>query len=186
MHFNKKRVISIAVLVAATVANSLCANDVNAIAELKYSAANGKATSYLDSASNTTYAPHFSAGVLFGEYNTRALINYKPIRWRDADADLVSLSLDYIYKANKDLDLYAGAGIGSMSYKAQGMKDTKRVYTLQAGVNYSIHENIYAIAGINYLNTNDLGIQKNQYIYSDVENMLSAEIGLGFRFGSSK
>jgi opacity protein-like surface antigen len=75
-----------------------------------------------------------------------------------------------------------GAGIGSMSYEAKSMKDTKTVYTMQAGINYSFTKNIYAIAGINYLNTNGLGIKKNQYIYSNVESMLSGEIGVGLRF----
>lgn len=179
MHFNKK---VLSALVATTLTSSLLALDINAVAEAKYSVANAKATSYVNTASNTTYAPHFSVGALFGEYNTRVLINYKPIRWEDAEADLVSLSLDYIYKAGAKIDLYAGAGIGSMKYKAQNMEDTKTVYTLQAGANFMLTENFYAILGVNYLNTNDLGIRKNQYIYSDVEDMFSAEIGVGVKF----
>ena len=180
MHFNKQR--AIVALLATTLTSSLLALDINAVAEAKYSVANAKATSLQNSANDTTHAPHFSVGALLNEYNTRALINYKPIRWRDAEADLVSLSLEYIYKADERIDLYAGAGIGTMRYEAQNMKDTKTVYTLQAGANLTLIENFYAILGVNYLNTNDLGIRKNQYIYSDVEDMFSAEIGVGLRF----
>lgn len=179
MHFNKK---IITTLLATTLTSQLYAFDINAVAEAKYSLANAKATSYLNTASDITHAPHLSVGALLAEYNTRALINYKPIRWRDAEANLMSLSLDYIYTANKDIELYVGAGIGSMSYEAKSMKDTKTVYTLQAGLNYTITENLYAIAGINYLNTNGLGVYKDQYIYSDVESMFSGEIGVGVRY----
>ena len=155
---------------------------INFIAELKYSIADAKATSYANTASDTTVAPHLSMGAHLQEYNTRVMLNYKPIRWSDAKADLLSVSLDYIYKASKSIDLYAGAGVGSMNYKAQGLKDTKTVYTLQTGINYKITDNLYGIVGINYLNTNKLGIEKNQYIYSELENMLSAEIGVGYSF----
>ena len=159
---------------------------INFIAELKYSIADAKATSYVNTASDTTHAPHLSMGAHLQEYNTRAMLNYKPIRWSDAKADLVSLSLEYLYKASKQIDIYAGAGLGSMSYKAQGLKDTKTVYTLQTGINYTITDSFYLVAGINYLNTNKLRIEKSEYIYSHVENMLSAEIGVGFRFGAKE
>ena len=181
MLFNKK---ALHALFASTLlGTSLSAIDLQGIAEFKYAIADAKAQSYLNTASDTTHAPHLSVGALFNAYNTRILLNYKPIRWEDADADLVSLSLDYVFKASQNVDLYTGAGLGSMSFKAQGLKDRKTVYTLQAGLNYSITDSFYAIAGINYLHTNDLGIQKNQFIYSNVENMLSAEVGIGFRFG---
>ena len=184
MQLNKK--ILHTLFVSTLLGTPLSALDLQGVAELKYGVADGKATSYLDSASDTTHAPHLSVGALFNTYNTRILLNYKPIRWEDADADLMSVSIDYLFKASKNIDLYTGIGLGSMSFEAQGLKDTKTVYTLQAGANYSITDFLYVIAGINYLNTNDLGIQKSQYIYSHVENMLSAEIGIGFRFGSSQ
>lgn len=164
---------------------TLSAIDIQGVSELKYSAADAKATSYFDTANDITYAPNLSIGAYLPEYNARAMLNYKPIRWKDAKADLVSLSLEYVFQASKKIDIYAGAGLGSMSYEVVGLKDTKTVYTLQTGLNYNVTESFYAVAGINYLNTNNLGVEKNKYIYSDVQNMLSAEIGIGFRFGYS-
>ena len=183
MQFDKK--IVHALLATALFGATLSAIDIQGVSELKYSAADAKATSYFDTANDITYAPHLSIGAYLPEYNARAMLNYKPIRWKDAKADLVSLSLEYVFQASKKIDIYAGAGLGSMSYEMVGLKDTKRVYTLQTGVNYSVTESFYAVAGINYLNTNNLGVEKNKYIYSDVQNMLSAEIGIGFRFGYS-
>jgi hypothetical protein len=184
MQLNKK--IFHTLLTSTLLATTLSALDIQAIGELKYSIADGKAKSYSDTANNTTHAPLLGVGVQLQEYNTRILLNYKPIRWKDADADLISLNLDYIFKASQNIDLFVGGGMGTMSLEAQNIKETKTVYTMHGGLNYAITESFYATAGINYLNTNNLGIEKSQFLYAHLENMLSVEMGIGFRFGFSQ
>ena len=179
MRFNK---IAVTALLATTLTNALYAKDVAAVAEAKYSLANAKATSYTNTASDITHAQHLSVGLHLNAYDTRVMLNYKPIRWKDAKADLVSVGFDYIHKIDTEIELYMGAGFGTMSYEAKEIRDKKTVYTLQAGINYTITESLYAIAGINYLNTNGLGIHQSRFIYSNVESMFSGEIGVGVRF----
>ena len=180
MQFNRR----VLKTVAATtlLLTTLNAADVEGIIELKYGIADGKATSYTDSASDTTQAISVSFGAKQNNYNTRTLLNYKPIRWKDAEADLMSASIDYIYALSPKTELFAGVGLGVMKYKAQDMQANKTVYTLQAGAQYRLTEHFYTMLNINYIDTNNLKIQKNQYIYSELENMLSAEIGVGYSF----
>ena len=180
MQYNKKTLTTL--LAATLLSTTLSALDLQGLAELKYGIADGKAKSYLNTASNTTHAAHLSMGAYLPEYNTRAMLNYKPIRWEDADADLISLSVDYLYRANQNLDLFAGAGIGSMSFEAQNMKDTKTVYTLQIGLNYTLSKQFYTTANINSIYTNDLGVYKNQYTYAELEDLLGLEVGIGYSF----
>ena len=65
MHFNKKALSTLVVATALT--SSLYAIDIDAVAELKYSLANAKATSYLNTASDITHAPHLSVGALLSD-----------------------------------------------------------------------------------------------------------------------
>lgn len=177
MHLSKNRTFTL--LCTLLLCSTLSAADVEGVVELKYGIANGKATSYVDTASDTTQAPSFSFGAKQKNYNTRTLINYKPIRWRDADANLLSLSFDYIYELESSVELFGGVGIGTLEYKAKDMSAQELVYTAQIGANYTLVENFYLTANLNYLYTNGIRIEKNQYIYSELENMLGVEVGVG-------
>ena len=180
MQLSKKRVTTL--LATTLLSTTLSASDVEGVLELKYGIADGKATSYVDTASDTTQALHISFGAEQKNYNTRTLINFKPLRWEDADADLISLGVDYIQSLSKETQLFAGIGLGTMSYEAQDMKARETVYTAQAGLNYTLTNNFYATANINYIYTNDIRIQKSQYIYSELEDLLGVEVGIGLRW----
>ena len=177
MQLSKKTTLTL--FCVSLLSSTLSATDVEGVVELKYGIANGKATSYVNSASNTTQAFNLSFGAKQKNYNTRTLINYKPIRWRDADANLLSLSLDYVHKLEGDVELFTGAGIGTLSYKAKDMSTQEIAYTAQIGANYTLVHNFYLTANLNYLYTNGIRIEQNQYIYSELENMLGVEVGVG-------
>jgi len=180
MQLSKTRTLTL--LFASLLSTTLGATDVEGVLEFKYGIANGKATSYVDTASDTTQAPSFSFGAKQKNYNTRTLINYKPIRWKDADANLMSVSLDYIYELESSVELFGGVGIGTLEYKAKDMSAQELAYTAQIGANYRVVENFYLTANINYLYTNDIRIEQNQYIYSELENMFGVEVGVGVRW----
>lgn len=180
MQYNKKTLTTL--LAATLLSTTLSASDVEGILELKYGIADGKATSYVNTASDTTSAMHLSFGAEQKNYNTRVLLNFKPLRWEDADADLMSLGVDYIQSLSDTTQLFAGVGLGTMRYEAQDMRATETVYTAQAGASYALSQNFYATANINYIYTNDIRIQKSQYIYSELEDLLGVEIGIGLRW----
>jgi len=180
MQLSKKRFTSL--LAATLLSTTLSASDVAGVVELKYGIADGKATSYVDTASDTTSALHLSFGAEQTNYNTRVLLNFKPLRWKDAKADLLSLSVDYIQSMNDKTQLFVGLGVGTMTYKAQDMKTTEIVYTTQVGANYALAENFYVTANINYVYTNGIRIEQSKYIYSELENLLGVEVGIGLRW----
>jgi opacity protein-like surface antigen len=180
MQFNKKRVTTL--LAATLLSTTLSASDVAGVLELKYGIADGKATSYVNTASDTTSALHLSFGAEQKNYNTRTLINFKPLRWEDAEADLISLGVDYIQSFSDNTQFFGGIGLGTMRYEAQDMRATETVYTAQAGINYTLTNNFYATANINYIYTNDIRIQKSQYVYSELEDLLGVEVGIGLRW----
>lgn len=180
MHLNKK--ILSTLLASTLLGTTLSALDVEGVAELKYGIADGKATSYVDTASDTTSAMHLSFGAEQKNYNTRILLNFKPLRWEDADADLMSLSVDYIQGLSDNTQLFVGVGLGTMRYEAQDMRSTETIYTAQTGINYDLENSFYLTANMNYIYTNNIRIQKSQYIYSELDNLLGVEVGVGFRF----
>jgi len=180
MQLSKKGVTTL--MAATLLSTTLSASDVTGVLELKYGIADGKATSYTDTASDTTSALHLSFGAEQEKYNTRTLINFKPIRWEDADADLFSLSVDYMHQLDPKTQLFGGLGLGTMTYEAKNMRNRETVYTAQAGANYTLSQNYYLTANMNYIYTNDIRIQKSQYLYSELENLLGVEVGIGFRW----
>jgi opacity protein-like surface antigen len=180
MQLSKKIISSL--LAISAFSTLVSAKDVKGVLELKYGVADGKATSYANTASDTTSALHLSFGAQQKNYNTRTLINFKPIRWEDADAELFSVSVDYMHKLDPKTQLFGGAGLGTMSYEAKDMRTRETVLTAQAGANYTLSKNFYATANINYIYTNDIRIQKSQYIYSELDNLLGVEVGVGLNF----
>ena len=180
MQLSKKTTLTL--LSATLLSTTLCASDVKGVLELKYGVADGKTTSYVDTASDTTSALHLSFGAEQKNYNTRTLINFKPLRWEDADAELYSLTVDYMHSLDPKTQIFGGLGLGTMSFKAQDMRARETVYTAQAGVNYTLSNNFYATANMNYIYTNDIRIEKSQYIYSEIENLLGVEVGVGLRW----
>jgi len=179
MQFNKL------VLSLALCATALFAESMDTFAELKYDMLSGKAHSTADTANSITSFASASGGVVLNNYNTRVYLSYDPIRWEDAQADIVTLNADYMQPLfMKDLKAYMGAGIGTMKYKGDPIREevTKTILNIRTGVNYDINSWFYATAGVRYIFTNDIKIQESDSLYSNIDNLVGGEIGIGVRF----
>ena len=161
------------------------AGNMDIFAEVKYDMLSGKAHSTADTANSTTSLASVSGGVMLNNYNTRVYLSYDPIRWEDAQADVVTLNADYMQPLlMKDLKAYIGAGIGAMKYKGDPITDeaTKEILNLRAGLNYDINSWSYVTAGVRYIFTNNIEIKENASMHSKIDNLVGGEIGLGVRF----
>lgn len=181
MQFNKL-ILSFALCTTALFAETW---SMDTFAELKYDMLSGKAHSAADTANSTTSFASLSGGVVLNNYNTRVYLSYDPIRWEDAQADVVTLNADYMQPIlMKDLKAYMGAGIGTMKYKGDPISDeaTQNILNIRAGVNYDINSWFYATAGVRYIFTNGIEIKESNTLYSKIDNLVGGEIGLGIRF----
>lgn len=154
--------------------------------EAKYSYVDGKANSYLDTASDTTAFASVNAGMKLTDTPVRLYIGYDPMRWEDAQADTYSFNVDYVapIAESKELSYYAGGGIGLMRIKADDISDTGNgaVASIRAGLTYKFYESLYLTGGVKYIYTNDLKIEENRYLFMQMEDMFGGEIGLGLTF----
>ncbi len=163
--------------------SSALAEEISYFFEGKYSVLEGKATSYVNTASHTTEFITLSAGIHIDD--VRVYAGYDPIRWKDAQADTVSLNADYIGTFNnKDTNWYAGGGIGTMKYESDLFSESirKTVVTVRTGLLYQMNDFVYLTAGLRYIYTNKMKIQHSTYLYSTLENMFGADFGVGVRF----
>ena len=163
--------------------SSALAKDTSYFFEGKYSLLDGKATSYVNTASQTTDFITLSAGMHIDDF--RVYAGYDPMRWNDAKADTFSLNADYIgIFNNSDTSWYAGGGIGTMKYESDLFSESSRktVATVRTGLLYQINSLVYLTAGLRYIYTNNMKIQHSRYFYSKLENMFGADFGFGVRF----
>lgn len=176
--------LSLPLLSFSLVSQDILAADLNYFVEAKYALLNGKATSYTDTADDVTQFPSINGGVILNKYQLRLYAEYSPVRWEDAEAGAYFINVDYLGSIDEKLSWYAGAGGGLMKFKADQVEnnETKNVFKLQVGVNYQFEDGVYLTAGIRYQNNNSIRIQDNEYVYSELENLLGSELGFGLRF----
>lgn len=153
-------------------------------AEFKYNIMDGKANSYVDTASDSTKFIALKAGKYLDEYPVRLSLEYDPIRWKDAQVDIITLNAEYVNSINKDLQYFAGVGIGRLHFQGDPINYTGLTVTsrVQAGLIYDINKNIYLTSDVQYIYTNDAKIQDNAYSYSYLDNFFGMGFGVGVKF----
>lgn len=180
MRFNTLFTVS---ALSTALCSSALAEDMSYFFEAKYSILDGQATSYVNTASLTTDFITLSAGIYIDD--VRVYAGYDPMRWKDAQADTVSLNVDYIGRFNnKDTSWYAGGGIGTMKYESDLFSESirKTMPTVRTGLLYQMNDFAYLTAGLRYIYTNNMKIQHSTYLYSELENMFGVDFGFGVRF----
>ncbi len=181
MQFNK----FILSLALCTTVLSADAWNMDTFAEIKYDMLNGKAHSVADTANSTTSFASLSGGVMLNNYNIRVYLSYDPIRWEDAQTEVVTINADYLQPIlTENLKAYMGAGIGTMKYKGDPITDeaTKEILNIRAGVNYDINSWSYVTVGVRYIFTNSIEIKDNASMHSKIDNLVGGEVGLGIKF----